>query len=57
MDKEEILKLSIYELYDGLKRKQVIDKVGNLFTAIYTGNINPKSIDKYELDYMRHIKL
>lgn len=57
MNKSEILELSLYELYDGLKRKQVIDKVGHLFTAIYSGSINPKSIDKYELDYMKHIEL
>lgn len=57
MGKEEILNLTIYELYDGLQRIQVINKVDNTFTGIYSGTINAKKIDKRELDWMKSIEL
>lgn len=57
LSKEDVMNITLYELYDGLKRVHVIDNVSYLFAGIYSGNINAKSIDDKELDWMRHIEL
>lgn len=57
LSKKDIMNITLYELYDGLKRVHVIDNVSNLFTGIYSGSINAKSIDDKELDWMRHVEI
>ena len=40
-----IFNLTMYQLYDGLSRLQVIDNYDNTMFGIYTGNIDSKKID------------
>lgn len=57
LSKKEIMEITLYELYDGLKRVHVVDRVTNLFTGIYSGSIDAKSLKDKDLDWMRHIEL
>jgi len=57
MPKSELLNLTIYELYEGLNRTQLNDRVEHLFTGIYSGSISAKSIDEEELQWITHIEL
>jgi hypothetical protein len=49
--------ITLYELYDGLKRVHVVDNVSSLFMGIYSGSIDAKSIKDKDLVWMRHIEL
>jgi len=55
--KEELLKLTIYELYEGLNRTQLNERIDNLTTGIYSGNIRAESIEDDELRWIKHIEL
>jgi hypothetical protein len=45
--------ITLYELYDGLKRVHVVDNVSSLFMGIYSGSIDAKSIKDKDLVWMR----
>ncbi len=47
----------MYELYEGLQRVEVMGKTEHLLSGVYSGSISAKSIDKKELEWMRHIEL
>ncbi len=42
---ESIFNLTMYQLYDGLNRLQIIDNYENTMLGIYTGNIDTKNND------------
>ena len=53
---EEILKMTIYQLYDGYYRLSTIDDCVNLTQGIYSGNIDQKSVKQSELNWAKIIK-
>jgi len=54
--KEEILNLSIYELYEGYYRLCVIDNCNNLAQGIYHGNVDGKKMKESDLNWAKIIK-
>lgn len=56
ISKEEILKMTIYELYDGYYRLSIIDNCINLTQGIYHGTINQKGVKDNDLNWVKIIK-
>ena len=54
--KQEILDMTIYELWDGYYRLSVIDNCNNLAQGIYHGTIDAKKIKDNELNWGKIIK-
>lgn len=54
---EEILNMTIYQLYDGYYRLFLIDNCSNLNQGIYHGAINPKDIKNKDLNWAKIIKI
>jgi hypothetical protein len=53
---DEILKMTIYQLYDGYFRLSLIDNCNNLTQGIYHGAIDKKQIKESELNWAKIIK-
>lgn len=53
---DEILKMTIYQLYDGYFRLSIIDNCNNLAQGIYHGMIDRKQIKESELNWAKIIK-
>lgn len=54
---EEILNMTIYQLYDGYYRLFLIDNCSNLNQGIYHGAIDPKDIKNKDLNWAKIIKI
>lgn len=54
---DEILKMTIYQLYDGFYRLSLIDSCNNLAQGIYHGIIDQKSIKDNDLNWAKVIKI
>jgi hypothetical protein len=53
----EVLKLTIYQLYDGFYRLGLIDNYHYTFTGIYTGNIDGSKIKLPDINWANTIKI
>jgi hypothetical protein len=53
----EVLKLTIYQLYDGFYRLGLIDNYHYTFTGIYTGNIDGSKIKLPDINWANMIKI
>ena len=53
---DEILKMTIYQLYDGYYRLSIIDSCNNLAQGIYHGTISQKDVKESELNWAKIIK-
>lgn len=54
---EQLLNLTIYQLYDGFYRLGLIDNYHYTFTGIYTGNIDGSKIKLPEINWANVIKI
>ena len=52
---EKVWNLTLYQLYDGVNRLNLVDSVSNILDGIYAGTIDGKSIKKEELDWTKII--
>lgn len=57
ISKKEVLNMTMYELYEGLQRVDLIGKTEHLLSGIYSGSVSVKSINEKETHWMRHIEL
>lgn len=54
--KEEIWGMTIFELYNGLQRLNIIDDYSNTMLGVYTGNIDTKKMNLKKVNWMKPIK-
>lgn len=57
ISRDEVLNLTLYELYDGLQRINIIDNVKNIKHGVYSGSLKYEDIDRKELDWMKKLEI